>query len=274
MMRNRLAAIVLLASVAWISGSANAVADCSPADKGSVMVGNINVTSTSITVMWAVVCRILPARVELRQGGTNGSNFQDGSLLGSTNITSFLMNAGGTTASNLKPSTPYANLRLCAIYPSPNFESWCSAPFAALTAARAPQIASPSNLTVVEQTAWVTPTRWQRKLVWRWTPGAGYQLHQREIRVSNFPDWFGEGSRLLPTVNSYEEVINVFATAAPLGGVCGVNPQDAPGAHSGGCSNASQPLISGPPPPKAPVALSAVQYSDHDIHITFWGGDE
>ena len=100
-------------------------ADCDTTGHGVPGISNTSATSSSILVSWLLLCPLHPTRMELRQGGTSQSQWQDGMLLGSIDLAPG-MNGGGVPASHLMSSTRYADLRLCSVYTSPDFKSWCT----------------------------------------------------------------------------------------------------------------------------------------------------
>ena len=122
-------------------------ADCDTTGHGVPGISNTSATSSSILVSWLLLCPLHPTRMELRQGGTSQSQWQDGMLLGSIDLAPG-MNGGGVPASHLMSSTRYADLRLCSVYTSPDFESWCTDLFGVSTAQGPSGLVPPSGLSV------------------------------------------------------------------------------------------------------------------------------
>ena len=116
-MKTFIGAFALLSFVGSFAPAARA--DCDFTGHGVPGVVGPTATDTSITVSWLLLCPIIPSSMQLREGGTTQKNWQDGTLLGTESLAP-LENGGAVTASHLMPLTPYLNLRLCAIYSSPN----------------------------------------------------------------------------------------------------------------------------------------------------------
>jgi hypothetical protein len=110
-----------------------AVAQCDTIGRGDPSLIYIIATSSSIDVSWLLQCPLQPSRVELREGGTSQSQWQDGLLLGTTTPLGLFQRDGHVLASNLAADTLLSDLRLCSIFTSPDMESWCSNAFAAKT---------------------------------------------------------------------------------------------------------------------------------------------
>ena len=128
-MKTFIGAFALLSFVGSFAPAARA--DCDLTGHGVPGVVGPTATDTSITVSWRLLCPIIPSSMQLREGGTTQKNWPAGTLLGTESLAP-LENGGAVTASHLMPLTPYLNLRLCAIYSSPE-PPWCTASFGAST---------------------------------------------------------------------------------------------------------------------------------------------
>src|ERR1022692_3022293 len=75
-------------------------AQCDSTGHGAPGITNVAATSSSIKVSWLLQCSLVPARIELRQGGTSQQAWQNGTLLGTIDLAP-LMNGGAVTVSQL-----------------------------------------------------------------------------------------------------------------------------------------------------------------------------
>ncbi len=134
----------LLALGIAVLSAAPVFAQCDDTGRGDPGVSNVgaNNSGSGFTVFWVLLCTLHPDKIEIRQGGTTQQGYQDGTLLGSITLAP-LMNGGTVAASNLSANSQYLNLRLCSVYLTPDFESWCSAEFGAFTGPVAPGLPEP-----------------------------------------------------------------------------------------------------------------------------------
>jgi hypothetical protein len=132
----------------------------------------------------------------------------------------------------------------------------------------------PSNLTIREYAAWVTPSRWERRWVWDWGAGNGqtYDVVTRELRHPTDPAFDPIGSNLTKLATHYEEVMPVTTSQSLTFRVCATRLGQ--GLNRVGCTNAVTVTPAPIPSPKAPVKLGASQVSTHEGYVRFSSGDE
>lgn len=145
MMRRSLTNLCLLAlGITVLSAAPVYAQQCDETGHGAPGVSNVgaNNSGSGFTVFWILQCTLHPDKIEVRQGGTSQEGWQDGALLGSISLAP-LMNGGTVAASNLSANSQYLHLRLCSIYLTPDFESWCSDEFGAFTGPPSPGLPVP-----------------------------------------------------------------------------------------------------------------------------------
>jgi hypothetical protein len=256
-MPSRALIIAILAAVGMTTVYANpAFAQCDSTGHGDPGITNVAATSSSITVSWLLQCPLVPTRMELREGGTSQRGWQDGTLLGSTDLAP-LMNGGGVTASNLAADTLYPNLRVCSVYTSPDFESWCTSEFGAQTSGSSSGLPDPPKNLKLTFLSWDSAhLDWQNG-----ANATGIVVTSIPATVNaNFPpDWTGgQFYGALKPVTSY------------LFSVCEVNQKGQSCAQISGTTPAPPPAPS--PAMTPPASVKAAWSGAGQIAVTWIPG--